>query len=67
MKKCCICGKEFEGWGNNPWPVKSEGLCCDDCNMEHVIPARIIDGMWGGMNKSALEYVDYILEKDSNE
>ena len=26
---CCICGKEFEGYGNNPEPVKSfdEGVC----------------------------------------
>ena len=32
--KCCICGKEIKGYGNNPWPVKKEGLCCD-------IPARI--------------------------
>ena len=41
MKRCCICGKEFEGWGNNPWPVKSSGECCDTCNYEVVLPARI--------------------------
>lgn len=41
IKKCCICGREFEGWGNNPWPVESEGECCDECNIEIVIPARI--------------------------
>lgn len=40
-KKCCICGKEFKGWGNNPWPYKSEGDCCDDCNLEYVIPMRL--------------------------
>jgi len=40
-QKCCICGKEFEGYGNNPWPVKEDGECCDDCNYEKVIPARI--------------------------
>lgn len=39
-KKCCICGKEFEGYGNNPWPIKSEGLCCDTCNRA-VILARL--------------------------
>lgn len=39
--KCCICGKEVDGWGNNPWPVKEEGECCDDCNSNEVIPARI--------------------------
>ena len=40
--KCCICGKEImEKYGNNPWPVKEEGECCDDCNIKYVIPARI--------------------------
>ena len=31
---CCICGKEFKGYGNNPYPVnKEEGArCCDECN-----------------------------------
>ena len=40
-KICCICGKEFYGYGNNPEPVKSEGYCCDDCNEKYVVPARI--------------------------
>lgn len=41
MKKCCICGKEFDGWGNDPWPIKDDGCCCDECNRQYVIPARI--------------------------
>ena len=45
MKKqiCCICGEEFEGFGNNPWPiVKDPGKrCCDKCNISEVIPARM--------------------------
>ncbi len=40
-RKCVICGKPIAGFGNNPWPVKEEGECCDECNQEHVIPARI--------------------------
>ena len=39
--KCCICGGPIEGHGNNPFPVKAEGDCCDKCNAEVVIPARI--------------------------
>ena len=41
--KCCICGKEFVGYGNNPWPVvKDENArCCNGCNNEKVIAARI--------------------------
>ena len=41
MKKtCCICGETFEGYGNNAAPVK-DGTCCDKCNLEKVIPARM--------------------------
>lgn len=38
--KCVICGKDFDGWGNNAWPIK-DGICCDECNREEVIPARL--------------------------
>lgn len=44
MKKyydCCLCGGSREGFGNNPQPVVEEGRCCDECNRERVIPARI--------------------------
>ena len=41
MKKCCICGKTFTGWGHNPYPVKTEGECCSECNMQCVVPARL--------------------------
>lgn len=47
-KVCCICGKEFKGWGNNPWPVKEDGECCNSCNSQKVIPARIAIHMKGG-------------------
>lgn len=38
--KCCICGKEIKGYGNNALPIK-DGICCDKCNMSVVIPTRI--------------------------
>ena len=47
MKKCCLCGKKFEGYGNNPAPlteesyIYSEKRCCDDCNSKKVIPERL--------------------------
>ena len=37
---CVLCGGRFRGFGNNPWPLSTEGQCCDDCNMR-VIEARI--------------------------
>ena len=43
VKICCICGKEFTGWGNDPWPVNTSetARCCDMCNSLHVVPARL--------------------------
>ena len=40
---CCICGQEFTGLGNNPYPVRSDedASCCDICNDTVVIPARL--------------------------
>jgi hypothetical protein len=44
--KCSICEKEIPvkpyGWseGHNAWPI-TEGRCCDQCNRERVIPARL--------------------------
>ncbi len=37
---CVICGGKFEGYGNNPWPIKEEGRCCDSCNNK-VIEKRL--------------------------
>lgn len=40
MEKCCLCGKEIKGYGNNAEPLDS-GRCCDDCNKDFVIPVRL--------------------------
>lgn len=37
--KCCICGRLVEGAGNNAEPYK-KGMCCNECNIKVVIPAR---------------------------
>jgi len=41
---CGICGKPYEGYGNNPDPVvtKSGEPCCDECNVNVVVPMRIM-------------------------
>ena len=43
--KCNLCGCEIEGWGNNPAPLieNEEDRCCDLCNGNYVIPARIYE------------------------
>jgi len=40
---CCLCGVEFDGWGNNPEPLMlyEDGRCCDDCNIDKVISERM--------------------------
>jgi hypothetical protein len=48
--KCILCNEDIRGevingvakvYGHNPAPLSREGQCCDECNMEKVIPARI--------------------------
>lgn len=46
--KCSICKKTIpvdpiSGWaeGNNAQPV-NDGRCCNECNADVVIPARIV-------------------------
>lgn len=39
---CCICGEDFEGYGNSPAPYKESGRCCDACNRKFVVPARLM-------------------------
>lgn len=36
--KCCICGKEFKGHGNNPYPLdkRKDARCCDKCNVKVI-------------------------------
>lgn len=41
---CSICGKKYEGYGNNAQPV-NDGRCCDQCNTLIVIPRRIQDSI----------------------
>lgn len=43
MRLCCICGKPFDGYGYNPVPITSAGICCRTCNDNLVIPRRLRD------------------------
>ena len=40
---CCICGRKVKEWGNDPWPVMldDDAKCCNKCDMEVVLPARM--------------------------
>lgn len=37
MYQCCICEEWCDGFGNNPYPLKEEGECCDKCNTKVVM------------------------------
>ena len=64
-KKCCICGMEFNGFGNNPEPIMS-GCCCDDCNSRYVIPARLYGATEKPINnfEIARTHSDYVNIKE---
>ena len=45
---CCLCDTTFiGGYGNNPDPVvvKHDARCCNACNTNVVIPARLKEAM----------------------
>lgn len=41
MECCVLCNGYVGLYGHNPAPLSEEGRCCDDCNKNHVIPARL--------------------------
>ena len=34
---CCLCDNPVQGFGNNPYPLKEEGKCCDECNTKVIM------------------------------
>ena len=38
---CAICQRRSYCWPRNPWPVRDEGQCCEECDVFLVLPARI--------------------------
>lgn len=41
LSTCCLCGQKYMGYGNSAYPLVEDGLCCDICNREKVIPERL--------------------------
>ena len=39
--KCIICKNNYTGYGHNPYPIKKDGRCCDNCNYLYVIKERL--------------------------
>jgi hypothetical protein len=42
MKTCVLCNKQFDEFGNNPSPLATVGLCCNECDDLKVTPARMV-------------------------
>jgi len=38
---CVLCDHRGFGYGHNPAPLRRHGRCCEECNFDEVIPARI--------------------------
>ena len=40
-QKCCLCGKMFTEYPNNPYPLSDVGVCCRECCKTKVMPERL--------------------------
>jgi len=42
---CCFCGTTIDvdagDWPCQAWPIMPGRVCCNECNMERVVPARL--------------------------
>lgn len=62
--ECVICGKEFAGYGNNPWPVAKTGKCCDECNFDVVLPARLAGTSRKIQQRDSLKDLDALIASE---
>jgi len=61
--RCCLCGAKIAGHGNNPAPLKAEGVCCDECNAAKVLPARLAEAKAAAKKAYTAEYYKKNAEK----
>lgn len=70
--KCVICGGDLGRYGNNAEPV-AKGQCCDKCNQDKVIPARLKDMMGESLTEefhdkmSVQEAIDFVMNSGDPE
>lgn len=61
---CSICNKIYDNWGNNPSPLgRIEDRCCNDCNYQFVIPARLKRIAQNTTQLTPAQVIDLIKEK----
>ena len=71
-KDCCLCGNLIgdDPYGHDPHPLcegESEDRCCERCNREHVIPARIHEFQLTGSAKKRKAFFKTLRTKIRNE
>lgn len=54
---CCVCGKTYEGYGNNAYPL-ANGRCCDECDAK-VVEKRREYHFAGGILDQKVEDLKY--------
>ena len=65
---CSICSHVIEkdpaGWdkGHNPFPIQNDGRCCEECNNELVIPARLTIALGMTIKESRQLVKEYNIE-----
>lgn len=68
--RCCICGKEIDGFGNNPYPLcgkeDTDSRCCDECNSVYVINARLAASRFVSRQPKLNDTVVIFYAKDSD-
>ena len=66
IQTCCICGKEFTGYGHSPYPVKeTDAECCNECNARVVLPKRAELSKKHEAMKTELEKIKAHIEKQT--
>jgi len=66
---CSICKNTIQpqpvsGWdkGHNPWPLRDSGRCCEECNSELIVPARLTIALGMTIKESRQLVKEYNIE-----
>lgn len=69
---CAVCNETILGMGNNPYPliVDDEARVCDVCNIEYVIPIRLLrmsnaesfDNVMALSNEDRVAFIKRVME-----
>lgn len=68
MKKiCCICKEKYWGFGNNPYPIRKKGRCCNKCNSKVIVARLKKISINVIVDKEIIKNFNNLMEKKENE